>query len=162
MRGLLICLFAGALGAGLLWLSGSRSHGESVSRSGAAATTIGVRCTDVWIGPDQGDWARASNWSTGAVPAKRSQACIPRGINVIVSHGRNRVWGVEAGGGIVIRGGALLLMGSALASEVADLGLAHAALGGPGKLIVTRRMFWGPPGRSSASATLSSDLPQTA
>jgi hypothetical protein len=37
-------------------------------------------------------------------------------------------------------------MGAAVASEVADLYLAHAVLGGPGKLVVTRHMYWGPAG----------------
>jgi hypothetical protein len=102
----------------------------------------------VWTGAKVGDWGEARNWSRHAVPTRSSRACIPRGTVVVVSGERHLVRAVEAGGGIVIvRGGALLLMGSDVASEVGELGLAHGVLGGPGKLLVTQRMYWGKAGQ---------------
>jgi hypothetical protein len=114
---------------------------SATTRVPPAATTVG--CTDVWVGPRRGGWSSATNWSSGAVPDERSHACLPRGVTAVVANGRYRVGAVEAGGAITIRNGALLVMGTSIASEVADVELSHGALGGPGKLIVTRRLRWG-------------------
>jgi hypothetical protein len=135
MRPLLAgCLVA--LAAATFALAGHRS------RPAAAPAAASLRCTDVWVGPRRGAWSSATNWSRGAVPGERSYACLPRGVTAVVANGRYRVGAVEAGG-ITIRRGTLLVMGTAIASEVADLELAHGVLGGPGKLIVTRRLRWG-------------------
>jgi hypothetical protein len=106
-----------------------------------------VRCDATWVGSRRGDWGRASNWSTGQIPGRSTQACIPRRTTVVVSHGRNLVWAVEAGGGLALTGGSLLLMGTTVASEVGDVRLVNASIGGPGKLIVTRHLSWGPAGK---------------
>jgi hypothetical protein len=46
------------------------------------------------------------------------------------------------------------MMGTAVASEVADLRLVDATLGGPGKLIVTRHMFFGPAGKMHGAGSV--------
>jgi hypothetical protein len=88
------------------------------------------------------------------VPDRSTHACIPRGTTVVVSHGRNQVWAVESGGSLRLTGGALLMMGTVVASETADLHLAEATLGGPGKLIVTRHMFFGPAGKMHGAGSV--------
>lgn len=106
-----------------------------------------LRCDATWVGSRRGDWSRPSNWSTGRVPDRSTQACTPRRTTVVVSHGRNFVWAVESGGSLALTGGSLLLMGTTVASEVADLRLVNATIGGPGRLIVTRHLSWGPAGK---------------
>jgi hypothetical protein len=111
-------------------------------------------CDATWVGGTRGDWSRAANWSTGAVPDRSTHACIPRETTVVVSHGRNQVWAVESGGSLRLTGGALLMMGTVVASETADLHLVDATLGGPGKLIVTRHMFFGPAGKMHGAGSV--------
>jgi hypothetical protein len=127
--------------AGAAWAAGGDPPAETATRARAAARPV-VRCDAVWVGGRRGDWGRARNWSTGRVPAESTHACLPRGTTADVSHGRNLAWAVE-GGSLNLRGGSLLLMGTVVASEVADLRLVASTLGGPGKLVVTRHFFWG-------------------
>jgi hypothetical protein len=126
----------------VLWAAGVRlPRDEPVTRHHVEPRAR-LHCDATWVGGTRGDWSRAANWSTGAVPDRSTHACIPRGTTAVVSHGRNPVWAVE-GGSLDLRGGALLMMGTAVASEIADLRLVKATLGGPGKMMVTRRMYWG-------------------
>jgi len=134
-----------------LWTAGVRPPSDEPVARHHAAPRARLHCDATWAGGTRGDWSRAANWSTGAVPDRRPYACIPRGTTVVVSHGRNHVWAVESGGSLRLTGGSLLMMGTVVASETADLHLADATLGGPGKLIVTRHMFFGPPARCAAS-----------
>jgi hypothetical protein len=140
----------------VLWTAGVRPPRDEPTAHDHAEPRARLHCDVTWVGGTRGDWSRAANWSTGAVPDRSTHACLPRGTTVVVSHGRNQVWAVESGGSLRLTGGALLMMGTVVASETADLHLVDATLGGPGKLIVTRHMFFGPAGkmRGAGSVTL--------
>jgi hypothetical protein len=138
----------------VLWSAGVRPPRERPAAHHHAEPRARLHCDATWVGGARGDWSRAANWSTGAVPDRSTHACIPRGTTVVVSHGRNQVWAVESGGSLRLTGGALLMMGTVVASETADLSLVHATLGGPGKLIVTRHMFFGPAGKMHGAGSV--------
>ncbi len=147
-------VIVGIVGA-VLWSAGVRLPHRHIDDARPVAKAEPLDCDATWVGPRRGDWRSPANWSTGRRPGRSSHVCIPRGTTVEITRGRNLVWAVE-GGSLDLRGGALLMMGTAVASEVADLRLVDATLGGPGKLIVTRHMFFGPAGkmRGAGSVTL--------
>jgi len=138
----------------VLWTAGVRPPRDEPAAHHHAEPRARLHCDATWVGSTRGDWSRAANWSTGAVPDRSTHACIPRGTTVVVSHGRNQVWAVESGGSLRLTGGALLMMGTVVASETADLHLAGATLGGPGRLIVTRHMFFGPAGKMHGAGSV--------
>jgi hypothetical protein len=138
----------------VLLTAGVRPPRDQPAAHHRAGPRARLHCDATWVGGARGDWSRAANWSTGAVPDRSTHACIPRATTVVVSHGRNQVWAVESGGSLRLTGGALLMMGTVVASETASLHLVHATLGGPGKLIVTRHMFFGPAGKMHGAGSV--------
>ena len=138
----------------VLWTAGVRPPRDEPAAHHHAEPRARLHCDATWVGGTRGDWRRAANWSTGAVPDRSTHACIPRQTTVVVSHGHNQVWAVESGGSLRLTGGALLMMGTVVASETADLHLVDATLGGPGKLIVTRHMFFGPAGKMHGAGSV--------
>jgi len=98
-----------------LWTAGVRPPSDEPVARHHAAPRARLHSDATWAGGTRGDWSRAANWSTGAVPDRRPYACIPRGTTVVVSHGRNHVWAVESGGSLRLTGGSLLMMGTVVA-----------------------------------------------
>src|SRR5271156_1303903 len=67
-------------------------------------------CTDVWVGPTEGSWGTAANWSAGTVPTEGDVVCIGSG-DTVIAEGEHDV-GVIRGAGSVRISGTLKVVGS--------------------------------------------------
>jgi hypothetical protein len=64
-------------------------------------------CTDTWVGPSEGPWQTASDWSTGKVPSSSDVACIGSGKTVKMLEGTNQAGVVQGEGTLAVLGGTL-------------------------------------------------------
>jgi hypothetical protein len=74
----------------------------------------GNPCTDDWVGPEEGSWETAADWSTGATPRATDVACLRRGVTVRVSSPGDQAASILGEGSLVIVGGSLSVAGPAL------------------------------------------------
>jgi hypothetical protein len=111
---------------------------ESLSESGST-------CTDSWVGPSEGSWQEAADWSTGSPPGPGDVACVSAGTTVIVGEGKAQAGVLDDAGGLLISGGSLELTNAAEASTLASLTLtgSGAALTGAGSVYVSGSFDWG-------------------
>ncbi len=72
-----------------------------------ASSAAAASCTDEFIGENEGQWSKASNWSTGKKPGPSDVACWEPGRTVLVTEPAN-IGGGEVG---AIQGGSLVLGG---------------------------------------------------
>jgi hypothetical protein len=72
----------------------------------------GKLCTDNWIGPEEGSWETAADWSAGATPSASDVACLRRGVTVRVSSPGDQAASILGGGSLAIVGGSLSVTGS--------------------------------------------------
>ena len=86
-------------------------------------------CTDTWMGPNEGIWQTASDWSTGKVPSSSDVACIAVEKTVKVTEGTNQTGVLEDKGTVAISGGSLELASALEASSAVSL-----TMTGSGKL----------------------------
>ena len=68
--------------------------------AGASAESL---CTDTWVGPSEGEWSVAADWSAG-VPTSSSVACIGAGKTVVVGSGSFVTGVVQGEGSLVLKG----------------------------------------------------------
>jgi RHS repeat-associated protein len=119
-----------------------------------ATASAEALCTDTWVGPSEGAWQTAGNWSTGEVPTSTSVACIGAGKTVNVSEGGNHAGVVQGAGTLVVKGAALEVSDALEASSVAHLTIVQGTLEGPAEVDVTGSFIGGGNG-GYVSGTLS-------
>ena len=96
-----------------------------------------AECTNTWVGPAEGTWPTAANWSAKKVPTSGDVVCIGAG-NVIEVNGSQQAAVVSGASEIRISGGATLaLSGTEEQSSVRGLSLKGGAIDGPGAIHVT-------------------------
>ncbi|HSZ13812.1 MAG TPA: RHS repeat-associated core domain-containing protein [Solirubrobacteraceae bacterium] len=105
----------------------------------ASASAEGL-CTDTWVGPAEGSWETAADWSTGHLPTSTDVACIGGAKTVVVSGGAQEAGVVQGEGKLEIAGGSLEVSSALEPSVIADLTLGGASFGtlkGAGTVEVT-------------------------
>jgi hypothetical protein len=107
---------------------------------GPASASAEPLCTDTWIGPSEGSWGTAKDWSTGALPTSTEVACIGAGDTISVTEGTTGV--LEAKGTVVIPAGKLEVANALETSNVASLTVSGGILEGAGTVDVSGSMSW--------------------
>ena len=116
-----------------------------------------AECTDTWIGPAEGTWQTAENWTTGKSPTAEDVACIGSGSLPKITTGSQVAAVVQGEGGISISGGSLELTLPAAegTSSIASLTMSSGTVKGVGTLNVTKSLnFSGGPHLSGAGKTV--------
>lgn len=62
-----------------------------------------AECTDTWVGPAEGPWTTAADWSAKHVPTKSDVACIESGSSVAIFSGSQVVGAVQGEAAFVSR-----------------------------------------------------------
>jgi len=93
----------------------------------------GNPCTANWIGPEEGSWETAADWSKGATPTASDVACVRRGATVRVSSPGDHAASILGEGSLAIVGGSLSV-GSPASSAGASI---HALTLSGGSLDIT-------------------------
>jgi RHS repeat-associated protein len=99
-------------------------------------------CTDTWVGPAEGTWQTAADWSTGGVPTFTDVACIGAGKTVKVTEGTNQTGVVQGEGTLVISGGSLELANALEKSSMNGFTVSGGTLTGAGILDVSGSLSW--------------------
>ena len=100
-------------------------------------------CTDTWVGSSAGDWATASNWSTGVVPDASDIACVEDTGTTVTVNSDDVAATVLDVGTLDITAGSLTVSGTGTdASVVAALNLSGGSLLGGGELDVSGSLDW--------------------
>ncbi|MGD0455341.1 MAG: hypothetical protein ABSB69_17275, partial [Solirubrobacteraceae bacterium] len=124
-------------------VSATNALGSAQATSAASAVVSGASgeslCTDTWMGPTEGNWRTASDWSAGNTPTSGDVACVGAGKTVDVTEGANVAGAIEAQGSLVVSGGSLELIGSLVVgtSTASDLSISGGALEVPSQLEVS-------------------------
>ena len=98
-----------------------------------------AECTTTWVGPVEGTWSTAANWSTKAVPTSADIACIGAGGSAKVNTAQ-KVAAIEGEGGVkVASSGSLELTRPPIEgiSTIGSFSLTGGVLSGPGTVHVT-------------------------
>ena len=111
--------------------------GLALVPAGASAEPL---CANTWIGPSEGSWGVAKDWSTGALPTSTEVVCIGTGDTVDVTEGTASV--LEVKGTVVIPSGKLEVASAFEASSVASLTVSGGILKGAGTVDVSGSMSW--------------------
>jgi RHS repeat-associated protein len=111
--------------------------GLALVPAGASAEPL---CANTWIGPSEGSWEVAKDWSTGALPTSTEVVCIGTGDTVNVTEGTASV--LEVKGTVVIPSGKLEVASALEASSVASLTVSGGILKGAGTVDVSGSMSW--------------------
>ncbi|MGN6587986.1 MAG: DUF6531 domain-containing protein [Solirubrobacterales bacterium] len=98
------------------------------------ASASAAECTDTWVGPGEGAWSAAANWSAG-VPTSASIVCVGVGSTVNVTSGANEGGILQVEGSLAISGGSLVV--SEVPSTVANLKILGGTLASPGEIFVS-------------------------
>jgi RHS repeat-associated protein len=100
-------------------------------------------CTDTWVGPSEGSWQAAANWSSGHEPSSSDVACVASG-KTAVSAGTGGAGVVRIEGSLVIVSGTFEV-GSLLMepSSVHALTLDGGTLTGLSTVTITGSLAWG-------------------
>jgi len=110
-------------------------------------------CTDTWVGPGEGEWKTAANWSAGHVPTSTDVVCVGAG-NVVRSNESADQAGVLQGeGSVVLETRASLEISNALEPSVlGSLTLAfESTLTGAATLELSKSLVLNSNGRMSGS-----------
>ena len=103
------------------------------------------------MGPAEGGWSTAADWSSGSVPSTFDVACIGSGKTVKVTEGTNRTGVVQGEGTLSITGGSLELANVLESSIIKTFRLNNATLTGAGTLSVSGQFEWTGGGTMSGS-----------
>jgi RHS repeat-associated protein len=112
-------------------------------------------CTDTWVGPAEGTWQTAEDWSTASVPTSSSVACIGSGKTVSASEGYAYTGVVEGAGALVIDGGQLEVSNALEASSIHALTMSAGGIRGAAAITVTGTFSGGPAAYLDGSGSLS-------
>ncbi len=120
----------------------------AVVPTGASAEPL---CTDTWVGPSEGEWQTASDWSTGKIPSSTDVACIEAGKTVVISEGTYQTGVLLDKGTLVVTiRGSLEIANALEASSAYTLSLTEAGtLTSAGTLDISHSLSW------SAGSTMS-------
>lgn len=112
-----------------------------------------AECTNTWIGPAEGGWGTAANWSAGKVPGESDVACIGSGKTVkMTGAGTRIVEGLQGEGSLSMRESTLELLGTGETWQIGTLKLEYKGLlTGAGTLEITKGLSW--EGQSTMSGT---------
>src|SRR6267154_2319209 len=86
-----------------LWVLGMAAAWALALPTGASA----AECTDTWIGPPEGSWNAAENWSLGAIPASPDVVCIGPEAAVTSFQAGNKAGVLQVKGTLLISSGSL-------------------------------------------------------
>jgi hypothetical protein len=138
--------------------------GITIRQSRLVGVTLGTgqhphlspTCTDTWTnGGGDGNWATATNWSTGVVPGDGDYACVPVGDQVTVNSGTNDVGQLDDEGTLVLSGSGTLSVDDASASStIATLNQSSGTLTGAGELDVSGSWSWTGGTQSGSGSTV--------
>jgi hypothetical protein len=112
-----------------------------------ASSAVAATCTDNFIGPNEGQWSDASNWSAG-IPSSTSVACWPSNITVLITSPVNGYGGNPGsiqGGGLTIGEEDALYFGNAAGVSTLSGKLTQTELGyirGPQTLEISGPIEW--------------------
>jgi RHS repeat-associated protein len=107
---------------------------------GAASASAESLCTDTWVGPSEGAWETAADWSTGEVPTSVDVACVGAGKTVKISSGTHEV-GVLQGEGSISLSSTLAIVNALEESSIKALTLT-GTLKGAGTVSVAESLSW--------------------
>jgi RHS repeat-associated protein len=108
--------------------------GAAMSPSVASAESL---CTDSWVGPAEGRWLVAANWSTGVVPSSFDVACIGSGDTVTVDN-TSQAAVVQGAGSLVVSNATLEILSVLEPSTLGSLTVTNkATLEGKSEIAVT-------------------------
>lgn len=101
-------------------------------------------CTDTWVGPVEGTWGTAADWSLGTVPSSTDVACIGTGKTVEVTESGAHAAVVQGEGSLVIQGSSVLELASALEVSVIHSFTVsgNGTLTGAGTLDISGSLSW--------------------
>jgi hypothetical protein len=85
-------------------------------------------CTDKWVGPSEGSWRTAADWSAGHAPGSGDVACVGSGVTVQVSEGTNQASVLQDEGSLLISAGSLEITSALEASSVSTIALSGGSL----------------------------------
>ena len=105
--------------------------------AGAAAS----ECSNSWVGPAEGSWQTAENWSAGHYPTETEVACIGAGKSVS-SAAANQVAEIHVAGILRITGSSFQVLDAEEPSTVSDLRVESGALSGPATVKVAEKLRW--------------------
>jgi hypothetical protein len=113
--------------------------------------------TVLWANPNGGDWATASNWSTGRLPGVSDDVVIDVPGNVSVTHaaGADAIHSLTSQKTIVLSGGTLSLSGDSVVNN--DTILTGGTLAGDGDLAVNGLLIWTDGAMSGSGHTLANN-----
>ena len=97
---------------------------------------------DAWVGPSEGTWETAADWSTGELPTSASVGRIGSGKTVQVTSGSEHAGIVQGAGTLVIAGGSLEVSNTLEASDIASLEQASGTLTGAAAIDVSSSFSW--------------------
>ncbi|MGH2863251.1 MAG: DUF6531 domain-containing protein [Solirubrobacteraceae bacterium] len=126
-------------------VSSSNTLGTSTVTSlatGVIEPATGPSCTDSWIGPADGDWNTAANWSTGSAPSSTDVACARAGSKIEIDTGDAAGSLQAAGATLVATAGELQLADSSNPSELGVLDLRGATASIAGPLTIDTALNW--------------------
>jgi hypothetical protein len=131
------------------------SSASAVIEEGVASS--GPVCTDTWVGPSEGEWRDAADWSKGSAPTASDVACVGSGTTVQVSEGTYHVGVLHDEGTLEVFGSAfehprtsLEVAGTSEASTVGTFSL-YGVLTGPGSVDVSGALEWNEGGEMTGS-----------
>lgn len=99
-------------------------------------------CTTTWVGPTEGNWNTAADWSTSEVPSSSDVVCVGTGKTVYITGGAREAGVLQDAGGLEIVGGSLEIANALEVSSVHSFRLAGGALTGSGTLDITSSLKW--------------------
>ena len=131
------------------------------------SSALSAECTTSWVGPVEGTWQTASNWSAGSVPTESDVVCIGSGKTVNVNSGVNKAGVIQSEGTLTVSV-TLELLSTASASTISSLKQKGGLITGPanlhvsGSLVVEKAATMAGAGLTvllpGASATLTANL----
>lgn len=111
-------------------------------------------CTDTWVGPGEGTWQTAADWSLAAVPTSTDVACVGSGKTVKVTEGSDVAGDLQGLGAVKISGGSLELSNVLEPSTIGSFTLLGGSLTGAATLNVTGSFLWEGTSTISGSGSL--------
>jgi RHS repeat-associated protein len=121
---------------------------------GSPAARAESLCTDTWVGPAEGSWETATDWSGGVVPSSSDTACIGAGKKVHVASGAQQAAIVQGEGTLEVWSGSLELASAFEASRVHSFVMYGGTLTGVGTLEVSGSFDWREEGTLAGTGAL--------
>ncbi len=109
-----------------------------------ASSASAAECTTTWVGPTEGTWQTAGNWSTAKVPSSSDVACIGAGKTAkVYKTGSHQVDVVQGEGTLLLREGSLEVLNTKEPSVIKDLIVEYnTVLKGPATIVATNTFSW--------------------